>query len=269
MTSLSSINSISNNIQNVTNQINSVQQQLTTGVAKLDPGQQALATQLSTSVNLLNQMTTNSGSVINAINVGVTGLSSISSVMQQMATLAAEAAAGPSTSELTALNASFSQLAGQISSLGIAANYQNKNFIYSTSAAAPVKLAIGLSSTLTNNTLTISSPTSVSSFTTAFQALSLTTTTGANAALTAVNNAISTIGSAQSALNADLTVVNAALSETGAVTTNTQNSLDSLQQVNSTALQSQLQDLNNQQSIDYYLVTQLNQESAAKLVVFR
>jgi hypothetical protein len=45
--------------------------------------------------------------------------------------------------------------------------------------------------------------------------------------------------------------------------------ISSMTAIDSTALQTKLQSLNNQQSIDYYLVSQLNTASAAILSIFR
>jgi hypothetical protein len=42
-----------------------------------------------------------------------------------------------------------------------------------------------------------------------------------------------------------------------------------MQAVDSTALQAKLQGLNNQQSIDYYLVSQMNTAAQAALTIFR
>jgi hypothetical protein len=51
--------------------------------------------------------------------------------------------------------------------------------------------------------------------------------------------------------------------------TNLQSTINSLQAVDQTALQAQLQQLNNQQSVDYYLVSQMNTAAQAVLSIFR
>jgi hypothetical protein len=48
-----------------------------------------------------------------------------------------------------------------------------------------------------------------------------------------------------------------------------QSTINSLQAVDQTALQAQLQQLNNQQSVDYYLVSQMNTAAQAVLNIFR
>ena len=276
---MSPISSISNSIQNVTNQINSIQQQLTTGLAQLDAGKQGQATRLSMKVNLLNSMSSNAGDIGKAISVGITGLASISTIMQQMQALAMQANTnGTTLADQTSLNASFQALAGQITSIANQSSYGSKNLVANsnkTATTATFTVPVGISSTNGTNTFTVSYGCDASTFTKAFQALSLVgagannLVANANTALSTVNDAIGLIGIAQSTLSASQTGLNAALGVTSGLISNYQSSLDSIQKVDATALQSQLQELNNQQSIDYYLITQLNQQSAAKLVVFR
>jgi hypothetical protein len=45
--------------------------------------------------------------------------------------------------------------------------------------------------------------------------------------------------------------------------------IDSIQNIDPTKLQAYLQNLNTQQSVDYYLVSQMNTEAAAVLTIFR
>jgi hypothetical protein len=48
-----------------------------------------------------------------------------------------------------------------------------------------------------------------------------------------------------------------------------QSTIDSIQNIDQSSAQAQLQQLNNQQSIDYYLVSQMNTAAAAALTIFR
>jgi hypothetical protein len=47
------------------------------------------------------------------------------------------------------------------------------------------------------------------------------------------------------------------------------NTVAQIENIDATAMQARLQQLNNQQSIDYYLVSQMNTASAAVLAIFR
>jgi hypothetical protein len=48
-----------------------------------------------------------------------------------------------------------------------------------------------------------------------------------------------------------------------------QKTIDAIANIDPTALQAKLQEFNTQQSVDYYLVSQMNTEAAAILSVFR
>jgi hypothetical protein len=53
------------------------------------------------------------------------------------------------------------------------------------------------------------------------------------------------------------------------LSTGLQGAISSIQDINQKALQMKLQNLNNAQSIDYYLISQMNNEAAAMLSIFR
>nr|WP_255532969.1 flagellin [Polynucleobacter sp. CS-Odin-A6] len=88
-------------------------------------------------------------------------------------------------------------------------------------------------------------------------------------ATTSLANQITTISSAQSSLSAATTGLKAQLETANALGTGVQKTIDSIANVDATELQAFLQNLNTQQSVDYYLVSQMNQASAAILSIFR
>jgi flagellin-like hook-associated protein FlgL len=92
---------------------------------------------------------------------------------------------------------------------------------------------------------------------------------GAQASLTAITLAIDSISSKQSNLSAASVGLQAINQSASSLSTNLQNTVNSIQGVDQAALQAKLQQLNNQQSIDYYLVSQLNSEESANLTIFR
>ena len=80
---------------------------------------------------------------------------------------------------------------------------------------------------------------------------------------------LTTVSTSQSNLNAYSVALTADQSAVSSLGTNLQNTVNSLQEVDQTALQAQLQQLNNQQSVDYYLVSQMNTAAQAVLTLFR
>ena len=99
--------------------------------------------------------------------------------------------------------------------------------------------------------------------------LSITTVGGAYTAITTLTSQLSVISAGQSTFSAATVGIKAYQAEANALSTGLQATIDSIYNIDPTALQARLQQLNNQQSIDYYLVTQMNQQAAAVLTIFR
>jgi hypothetical protein len=91
----------------------------------------------------------------------------------------------------------------------------------------------------------------------------------ANAAVASLITQINSISTGQSAFNAASTGLSAQKTAAIALQTGLTNTVDQIQNIDATAMQAKLQQLNNQQSIDYYLVSQMNTEAAALLSIFR
>jgi hypothetical protein len=81
--------------------------------------------------------------------------------------------------------------------------------------------------------------------------------------------ALSSVSTYQSTLSATKTGLDASAAAALSLSTNLQATVDSIQNIDETALQARLQQLNNQQSIDYYLISQMNTAAAAALAIFR
>jgi flagellin-like hook-associated protein FlgL len=80
---------------------------------------------------------------------------------------------------------------------------------------------------------------------------------------------LTTVSTGQSSLSASATGLKAQNSNAQALQTGLSNTVAQIQNIDATAMQAKLQQLNNQQSIDYYLVSQMNTEAAAILSIFR
>jgi flagellin-like hook-associated protein FlgL len=93
--------------------------------------------------------------------------------------------------------------------------------------------------------------------------------TNANKAIAALTAALTSISTDQANLSAASTGFAAQLTSAKSLQTGLQNTVGVIQNIDATAMQAKLQQLNNQQSIDYYLVSQMNTEAAAILSIFR
>jgi flagellin-like hook-associated protein FlgL len=190
--------------------------------------------------------------------------------MKDIATQAANA--GLTTSDRTALNATFGQLAGQVGSLMKGASVNNTNLICSTAFMDNANINTGNQTLLTG--LSAADKTTLLSAeldTTSVMNLSGNITTQANAAayIDTLTAALNTVSTKQSVVGAEQTGLKEQATAAPSMATNLQGTVDTIQNVDETALQAKLQQLNNQQSIDYYLISQMNTAAAAMLTIFR
>ena len=261
-TSLTSV--LTQNVNSVQAQIATTQQQLATGIKQTNPAIQGIVTRLSANVSQYSSIATNITAAQNVVAVGQTSLSTISSLIQQMQQLATQAASGGlSTTDLASLNTTFTALASQISAAVSNASI-NSTTVLSTGGGLTVQIGLTAASTAAFGTLGFD--TAVVSVATA---LSINTGTAASASITSLTALLTTVSTGQSNLNAYSVALAADQSSVTSLGTNLQNTINSLQAVDQTALQAQLQQLNNQQSVDYYLVSQMNTAAQAVLSIFR
>jgi len=88
-------------------------------------------------------------------------------------------------------------------------------------------------------------------------------------AVASLKTQLETVSTGQSILAAAATGLTAQSAANNALKTGLTDTVNSIQNIDATAMQAKLQQLNNQQSIDYYLVSQMNTEAAAILSIFR
>jgi hypothetical protein len=91
----------------------------------------------------------------------------------------------------------------------------------------------------------------------------------ANKATQIISAQIDTVSTAQASLAAASAGLDAQLKNATNIKNGMQKTVDAISNINPTALQATLQQLNTQQSVDYYLVSQMNTAAAAILSIFR
>jgi flagellin-like hook-associated protein FlgL len=84
-----------------------------------------------------------------------------------------------------------------------------------------------------------------------------------------ITTQLTTVTTAQSTISAGSVGLEAQLKNVTALKNGLTNTVNAISNVDQTAMQAKLQQLNNQQSIDYYLVSQMNQAASAILSIFR
>jgi flagellin len=97
----------------------------------------------------------------------------------------------------------------------------------------------------------------------------ISTQAGAAAAITSLKKALDTTSTNQSSIAADQMALTTVATTGTSISQNLQNTIDSIQKPDAAALQMQLQEVNNQQSMNYYLINQMNQEAQSFLSIFR
>ncbi|MBU3619496.1 flagellin [Polynucleobacter sp. JS-Fieb-80-E5] len=91
----------------------------------------------------------------------------------------------------------------------------------------------------------------------------------ANKATQVITSQIDTVSTAQASLAAATAGIEAQLKNATNIKNGMQKTIDAIANIDPTALQAKLQEFNTQQSVDYYLVSQMNTEAAAILSIFR
>jgi flagellin-like hook-associated protein FlgL len=261
ITSLTS--TLTGSLNKVTREINSVQTQLATGKGELNPAYSGEITRLSSQVNKYDAATKGIGQAQNVVTVGLTGLQTATDLIQQMEALALQATSGTmSATDLTYLNTTFNQLAKQISS---AATNSSVNGVNLLTATAGFSVLCGVDTT-TSFSVSGMDLTSIAATCTG---LSITSASVASSAITSLTSQLTLISAGQSSLSASNGGLAAQATQAQSLSDGLQNTIDSINNIDPTALQARLQALNNQQAIDYYLITQMNQAAAAMLAIFR
>jgi len=246
------------------NSINDIQTQLSTNKKILDPAQQGVVTRLASQVTSFAAAHNNIAKAQNVLNVASTGLKSISSLLTQMQDLANKANDATMTSQDAAkLNQTFQHLLAQVASTASNSKVDSVGLLVNT--ATQLAIQTGLTTSDVTNISTVSSDTTTLGIST----LSITNASQAAASITALASALQTISTNQSSVAADQMALQTVDDQDASISQNLQNTIDTIQKPDAAKLQMDLQNANNQQSMNYYLINQMNQESQSVLTIFR
>ena len=97
----------------------------------------------------------------------------------------------------------------------------------------------------------------------------MTSQASAQTAIDALTTALGTVSTYQSTMSATKTGLDSSAAAAASLSTNLANTVSSITDIDQTSLQAKLQQLNTQQSIDYYLISQMNTAAQAALTIFR
>ena len=161
------------------------------------------------------------------------------------------------------LNQTFQSLLHQIDDL--AASTQVDGVSILSSSATDLKVQTGLTST---DQITVTAQKSDTT-TLGIDALDISAGGDAAAAVDALQTAIDSVSTSQSSLAADKIGLAARNKTVQSISSNLQDTIDSIEKPNMEQLQMDLQKLNNQQSVNYFLINQMNQQAQSMLTIFR
>ena len=257
----SSILSSLNSNQSLTNDI---QHQLSTNKKILDPAQQGVVTRLSSQVTSYGAAHNNIAKAQNVMNVAQTGLKSISALLTQMQDLANKANDATMTAaDAAKLNQTFTSLLSQVQSAATNTKIDGTGLLHSSAS----NLAIQTGLTVTD--LTTINAVKADTTTLSIAGATIATSTGAAAAITALKAALDNVSTSQSTVASDQIALDTQDSLIGSISHNLQNTIDTIEKPDAAKLQMELQAANNQQSMNYYLINQMNQEAQSVLTIFR
>jgi flagellin-like hook-associated protein FlgL len=230
----------------------------------MNPAESGVITRLSAQSSAYGTVVNNIVAARNVINVAQSGLTSIATIITQMKDLATQASSvGLSDTDRASLQTTFNNLAYQIGNLGTSASVNGNNLLAGTDLT--VRTDIDGTGTPTT-TITASDITTLA---TTLEALDISTTTNAGTAMASLTTQLTTVSVGQSNLSAADGALAAQETNAQTLSDGLAKVVDTIQNVDATKLQALLQNMNTQQSVDYYLVSQMNTESAAVLTIFR
>lgn len=255
---------LSNAINTVQSKVATVQTTLATNVnPDLSAASASAILTLTSDLSTWDTRATNLKTVKDIVDVARTGLTSISSLLYQLKTLATLAESTTDATELTTLSTSYLTLADQITSTSNSAYINSSSYnLLNNTTGITIYPALSSSTTstiaLTNNYATIGSTLSGDS----------DLSVNASTKVSTLATYISALAVDQAALTGYGTLLSSAISNITGIESGINSYISNLQDIDTTALQADLQSYNNQLSIDYYLVGQMNAAASSELAIF-
>lgn len=226
----SSASNILNNLTNVQMQLNTSYAQLSTGnrinTAADDPAGYAISQQMMSQINGLNQATQNAQNGVSLIETATGAMGQVENILQTMNTLATEAASGTqTTADLNNLQQEMNSLLNQINNIGTDTQFNTLSILSGSYSSTGITLQVGAQNgqQLSFTIATISATALLGNG----GAVTITSQTYAQSAITNIQNAITSLSAYQANLGAVQNQLNYTIS-------NLQNNAENLQNAEST-----------------------------------
>jgi flagellin len=206
ITLLNNISSLvaENAVSNTQASLQNTLEQLSTGLkinsGADDPAGLSVADGLGANIAALTQSSQNASDGVGLLQTADGALSQVTNILNQAVTIATEASnGGLTTSQATALDTEYQSIQAEITQIGNTTNF-NGTPVFSATAASTYT-SDGTTAGSTNTTTTIGT---LSATTLNLNTTNLTSTAGAQAALTAITTAISTVAATRGAIGASV-----------------------------------------------------------------
>ena len=215
ISSLVAENAVSNTQANLQNTL----QQLSTGLkinsGADDPAGLSIANGLGANIAALTQSSQNASNGVGLLQTADGALSQVTTILNQAVTIATEASnGGLTTAQSTALNTEFTSILNEITNIGTQTNF-NGTAVFGATATTFTGDGTSTGDATTTTAVAALTPTALG-----IGADSLSTATGAAAALLDVNTAISTVAAQRGTIGAS---INQLTADSGVENTEVQN----------------------------------------------
>lgn len=270
----SNLRTLTRNLNDVQDRMAQTQNELSSNTKELDTASTGVLLRINSQIVSYDGVLGKLGVLSSAVQSSMAGLEQIRGLVKSLTDLAQEVVnnAALTTEDRSAMNVQFQSFLGQINTAVSTSSFDGNTFLSSATDATNqnVTIQVGPSATQTF----VATKAAASQFT-----LGLSPTATNPMSIATVNNATLALASLQTALSrltaSSLNLEKLETSIDGFVKNN-QISVDlnreyaeSITEPDSAALQVQLNELNNQQSINYYVMSQLNNQASAILQLFR
>ena len=270
----SSLRTLTRNLNDVQDRMAQTQNELSSNTKELDTASTGVLLRMNSQIVSYDGVIGKLGVLKSAVQSSMAGLEQIRNLVASMTDLATEVVnnAALTTEDRSAMNTQFQSFLGQINTAVSTSSFDGNTFLSSSTDGSnqSIVIQVGPSSTQTFTAVKAAA----SQFT-----LGLTASASNPMTITTTNNAATTLASLQAALSkltsSSLNLEKLETSIDGFIKNNqvgvdlNREYVDSITQPDSAALQVHLNELNNQQSINYYVMSQLNSQASAILQLFR
>jgi len=263
-------NTLQDGVNDVQSRIAKTSNELASGKQPLSKQDASVVARLSNTALSQSGIKANITNANNLIDVSQTGLSSVATILTEMKGLAVQISDGLSNeADQASLLRTFRQLSSQVDGIAATTNINGNNLLSGGQSISVVSATDG-----SNNQTTTIQGIDIPSLQAQINDLpfdggSDQIKQSATTAITLLNQFISNISSAQSSLTAAKDSLDVSLSTSNDVALKAQKTVDQIQNVDITALQMQLQQLNNQQTLDFQVTSQLRSMASSILSIFR